>query len=80
MRTSTITTKGQITIPADFRKAMNLKQGDVVEFKLQKGQLIVQPKENDITKIFGLVKSNKKVSLDDMDNAITENRAKKCKE
>ena len=80
MHLSTITTKGQITIPARFRKALQLKQGDVVEFKMRNGELIVQPKENDVTKIFGIAKSNKTVSLDEMEKAIQKNRAKRCKE
>ena len=74
MQYSTVTTKGQITIPAAYRKELNIKEGNIVEFKLIKGQLIVSPKENDITKVFGLLKSKKSVSLEDMDKAIQKER------
>jgi len=40
---STLSTKGQLVIPAKMRKAMNLKAGDKVSLKLEGQQLIVQP-------------------------------------
>jgi len=32
MSTATLTTKGQITIPVDVRRALNVEAGDRVEF------------------------------------------------
>ena len=32
MTTATLTSKGQITIPADVRRALNVQTGDRVEF------------------------------------------------
>jgi AbrB family looped-hinge helix DNA binding protein len=34
-RISVVTRKGQITIPADIRHALGLKEGDTVAFKLK---------------------------------------------
>jgi AbrB family looped-hinge helix DNA binding protein len=41
---STITSKGQITIPAEVRRRLGLKQGDRVSFVLEDGHAIMKPK------------------------------------
>ena len=38
-RLSTVTRKGQITIPAEFRKALGLKEGDKVALSLEAGEV-----------------------------------------
>jgi antitoxin PrlF len=35
MLASTLTSKGQATIPAEIRKALNLKPGDVIVFEIK---------------------------------------------
>ena len=42
MEVAKITTKGQITIPIDVRKDMNLKDGDKVVFVKQDGKYYVE--------------------------------------
>ena len=37
-----VLTKGQLVIPARFRKALNLRAGDIVEMRLQGRRLILQ--------------------------------------
>ncbi len=41
MLASTITSKGQTTIPAEIRKALNLKTGDTVAFKVTDHKVIL---------------------------------------
>ncbi len=41
--TSTITTKGQVTIPADIRKFFKIKPGDIVVFKKIKNMVTIAP-------------------------------------
>lgn len=36
-RLSVVTRKGQITIPAEFRRALGLKEGDKVAFTMEEG-------------------------------------------
>lgn len=44
MEITTITEKGQATIPAKFRKEMGLKPGDRVIFqKLDNGDIVIKP-------------------------------------
>ena len=35
MRTSTLTSKGQVTIPAAIRKAMDVEPGDLIAYEIQ---------------------------------------------
>ncbi len=68
MQTSTVTTKGQITIPAALRRHMGLRQGDEVAFIVEHGKVILVPVLKDIEAAFGLVQADHSVSLDDMEH------------
>lgn len=70
MQTSTVTSKGQITIPAALRKQMGLRQGDEVAFMVEDGKVVLVPVLNDIEAASGLVHADRSVSLEDMDLAI----------
>lgn len=76
MSESTITSKGQITIPADIRKAMGLEAQDRVVFTtLVDGTVVMRAKTRDLMELKGLLKQPKaakgtkgaaKVAVDDM--------------
>ena len=38
-----ITRKGQVTLPADIRRALKLQEGDTVAFRLEDGEVRVRP-------------------------------------
>ena len=40
---ATLTSKGQLTIPAEIRKRLGLQQGDRVEFAMEDGETIIRP-------------------------------------
>ena len=40
---STISTKGQITVPLEVRRRLGLKEGDRVEFVVDNGQTVLRP-------------------------------------
>jgi antitoxin PrlF len=40
---STISTKGQITVPLEIRRRLGLKEGDRVEFVVDNGQTVLRP-------------------------------------
>lgn len=42
MSTSRLSTKGQLVIPARFRKALNLRSGDKVEMELEDRGLVLR--------------------------------------
>lgn len=70
--TSTVTTKGQVTIPSKLRKALGLFPGKKVAFRLEGGKITLEPLRDDITAAFGLLKSRRGVSVDEMDEAIAQ--------
>lgn len=55
-----ITKKGQVTIPLNLRKKLNLQTGDSVSFFLEKGEIKVKPSKHNLKTIFGSVKPLKK--------------------
>lgn len=56
--TTIITRKGQITLPAQIRRALNLKIGDKVTVLLQGGEVILKPAGSVIARTAGAVKPN----------------------
>jgi len=70
MKTSRITTKGQVTIPAAVRKQLGIHQGDQVGFVYEDGKVIILPIIKDIEAAFGLIAAEESVSLQDMETAI----------
>ena len=65
---ATITSKGQVTIPASVRRALGLKPGIKLLFSWdQDGVVSIRPREVCISSIFGLMDSEESVSIDDMD-------------
>jgi AbrB family looped-hinge helix DNA binding protein len=44
MSTTTLSTKGRLTIPTEYRRALNLRPGDKVELTLEDGRLILERK------------------------------------
>ncbi len=74
MDTTTVTRKGQITIPARIRLRLGLKQGDKVAFIDEGDKVVLKPVASNVELAFGLIKAKKSVSLDEMEQAI-RNRA-----
>ncbi|MBS1784216.1 MAG: AbrB/MazE/SpoVT family DNA-binding domain-containing protein [Acidobacteria bacterium] len=77
MTTATLTTKGQITIPAVVRAALGLEAGDRVEFvQLETGHFELVAATQSVSALKGLVgKPAKKVTLADMNAAIARKGA-----
>ncbi|MEH6459549.1 AbrB/MazE/SpoVT family DNA-binding domain-containing protein [Chitinimonas sp. JJ19] len=72
MATATLTTKGQVTIPAAVRGALGLHAGDRVDFvELEKGQFAIVAATKSVGDLKGLLnKPTKPVSIEDMNEAI----------
>jgi len=70
MSESTITSKGQVTIPADIRKALDLAAGERVVFtQVDDGTTVMRVKRRSILEIKGLLKdakASRKVTIDEM--------------
>lgn len=72
MATATMTSKGQVTIPAAIRKRLRLHAGSKVDFiENDVGETVLKPKTGDIRKLRGIVKyDGPPVSIEQMDEAI----------
>lgn len=78
MPTATLTSKGQITIPAAVRAGLGVDTGDRVEFiELEPGRYEVIAATLPVTALKGLVpKPRHPVSIKDMNAAIRQHAAK----
>jgi AbrB family looped-hinge helix DNA binding protein len=67
---STLTIKGQLTIPKPIRDQLGLSPGDRVKFFVHPdGTVFLLPKAP-VSRLRGMVKGPRRVSLDEMDEAI----------
>ncbi len=65
---ATMTSKGQVTIPVSVRKALGLKPGVKLLFSWDHGEVVsIRPREVCVSGIFGLMESDRSVSIDEMD-------------
>lgn len=78
MTTATLTSKGQVTIPAAVRNGLGVETGDRVEFiELEPGRYEVIAATLPVTALKGIVpKPKHPVSIKDMDAAIREHASK----
>ena len=77
MSTAKLTTKGQITIPADVRRLLNVQAGDRVEFvQIEPGRFELVPATRSVRELKGLFgKPGRTVSIDEMNQTIAERGA-----
>jgi AbrB family looped-hinge helix DNA binding protein len=72
MPTTTLTSRGQTTIPKAIREELRLQPGDRIEFILEEDQVVLRRAGADITALDGMLDRSDRepVSIDAMDEAI----------
>lgn len=77
MSISTLTSKGQTTIPIEIRDFLNLNAGDKLEFiKQENGRVLLVPATVDVASLKGILPKPKRlVSLDAMQKAISQRKS-----
>ena len=80
MTTATVTSKGQITIPANVRQALNVAAGDRVEFvETEPGRFEFFAATRSVKELKGMfgrpANTAKPVTIDDMNQAIAKRGA-----
>lgn len=72
MSTATVTTKGQITIPVEVRRALSVEAGDRVEFvEIEPGRFEVMAATRSVRELKGRFGTPKRgVSIEEMNAAI----------
>ena len=75
---TTLSSKGQITIPAEIRSVLRLNTGDRIDFVVfDKGRVEMSPKKGAASALKGLVKwRGKPATLSQMDEAIAREACK----
>jgi antitoxin PrlF len=78
MTTATLTSKGQITVPADVRRALNVQTGDRVEFvQVESGRFELVAATRSVRELKGMLgKPARTLSIADMNRVIAEQGAK----
>lgn len=57
---TTVTKKGQVTIPQIVREKLQVAYGDKVEFSLNdRGEVVIQPVKADLASIYGALEEDK---------------------
>lgn len=73
---STITSKGQVTIPKNVRDTLHLISGDKVEFILnENNEIIIKPVTRKVAEVAGVLsryKKEKPVSVEEMNQGIKQ--------
>ena len=78
MPSSTITSKGQITVPKEIRELMRLKPGDRIDFRVGRtGAITLEAIDTDIRSLRGILKGKRKepLSIEEMNEVIARGYA-----
>ena len=79
MASSTLTSKGQITLPKQIRQRLNVAAGDRIDFVVEEnGQVVVRPALSRLKQLRGMLRdrSRKPVRIDQMDDAIVREHSR----
>jgi len=71
MQSSSLTIKGQVTIPAEIRNRLGLHPGDKIGFTIEDDHVILYRKENNIESAFGICHPETSASLAEIEDAIS---------
>lgn len=77
---STVTSKGQVTLPKELRQRLGIVSGTRLDFDIDPdGNLIARPLQQDATELLGLLKRPNQTasSPEEMDAAIAEAAAER---
>jgi antitoxin PrlF len=74
---SAITVKGQATIPKAIRDHLRLKPGDRVKFFVHPDGTVVLLPKRPVSDLRGMVKSKRRVTIEEMNEAIASQAVKR---
>ena len=73
MATSTVTAKGQTTIPKEIREYLNLRPGNRIDYVVDpEGRVVLRPTSYDIRDLHGILqrRGQEPVTVEDMNRVI----------
>lgn len=71
---TTLTSKGQVTVPAKIREQLNLKTGDTLDFQVEDGAIKVVPvAKGSLEHLMSILpKATRSFTVEEMNEAIAE--------
>ena len=66
MKGSTVTIKGQVTIPSEIRHRLGVKPGDRVRFRELESGVVIERQDNRVEAPFGALKARRGATLEQM--------------
>ncbi len=74
MASSTMTSKGQVTIPAEIRKQLGLSPGDRIAFRKSADGIVIEPATSVVRRTAGMLnrfaRNSPAATIEEMDEAI----------
>jgi AbrB family looped-hinge helix DNA binding protein len=80
MPSTTVTSKGQVTIPKRIREFLRVKSGDRIDFDIDaRGSVVVRPAGTDLTALKGLLRRPRRrpVTVAEMNAAIARHHRRR---
>lgn len=80
MAESTLTSKGQITLPKQIREHLHVAPGDRIDFVVKdNGLVVVRPTRSRLKQLRGMLRDRRRkpVSVDQMDAAVEREHARR---
>ena len=65
-----VTSKGQVTIPQEIRKTLNLKKGSLVSFLVREDRAEIVPIEDDVMALKGSIRVDGPQDFDAIEEAV----------
>lgn len=76
MSHATITSTGQLALPPELRDELGLKPGMKIDFhQSEDGQFVMTINEPDVSALFGILKSDQNLTIEQMHQIITASAA-----
>lgn len=77
-KVATVTSKGQVTLPASLRRTLKLKPGDKVAFERgDDGRYFIDARTGSLADLRGLIKMDTPISDEDIERWIAEARGRR---
>jgi antitoxin PrlF len=71
--TTTLTSKGQVTVPQEVREQLRLRGGQQLKFTVEGDRVIVTPLYRRLSELFGILpKPKRTVTLEEMDKVVRQ--------
>ena len=78
-KASTVTTKGQVTIPLEIRNRLGVKPGDRIRFRELEAGVVIDRQENSVEAPFGALTATRGTGLAQIDEQVRKGWARRAR-